>query len=1633
MTGYTEQRAQIEFRRGFAGNWVTGGDGSRSQRRRLMATLRLAHSVLGMGRKRLGLGTLGVGGLVAVVTFGLAAPAQAQYAAGGGTATGTSSVAIGAGTQANGAASVALGTNNSATGNASIAIGNAMSVNGLNAIGIGVFANATGINALALGGNARANGEGSSSIGVNSVATAGAAAFGLNARADGTNSLALGYVSRAGGLRATALGFGANAGGLDAIAQGNSANASQQNSIAIGFQATSTAVNAINLGNRTLAGGGALQQGAIAIGTDVTANARDATAIGRQSQATGANAVSMGVLANASAGGAYAFGTNTVASGINSVALGNSADATGAAAMAFGVRAAASGDVTIAMGQDAIASGQNASAFGSGANATGANSLAAGVSANASGIASTALGIGAVTSATNAVAVGVSASASGLNSIYLGSRTFGAGASAQSAIGIGTDVSASATNAIAVGLQSTASSADAVAIGTRANASGGKAVAIGADNTAYGDGAVAIGDPSFASGTGAFTGGANNIANADGTASATAANMASGAVAIGNANVAVGQGSVAIGNTSRAGAAGAVAFGDAAIANFADDVALGSGSTTVAAVGTASTVIGGTTYNFAGTTPASTVSVGALGAERTITNVAAGRISDSSTDAINGSQLFATNQQVTQNTTDIAQNTADITNLGDTITDINTGAGIKYFHANSTLPDSQALGTDSVAVGPNAVANNAGDVAIGLNAASGATTAVSSTVIGGTTYNFAGTTPAGAFSIGSLGAERQIQNVAAGRLSNSSTDAVNGSQLFATNQQVTQNTADITNLGDVITDINTGAGIKYFHANSTLPDSQAIGTDSVAIGPNAVANNAGDVAIGLNAASGATTAVSSAVIGGTTYNFAGATPAGAFSIGSLGAERQIQNVAAGRLSNSSTDAVNGSQLFATNQQVTQNTTDIANLGNTIGDIGDTITNIAGDTSTGYTDANGDGIRYVRTNDRTLPLSDSSAQGIGSTAVGYDATAIADSSLALGRDSQATILGGVALGSGSIADRALAPATGQLAAGPTNFIEYNTTDKTLLGAVSVGTDTSYRQITNVADGTSAQDVVTIRQLQGAIASVATTPSMYFHANSTAGDSLAVGAESIAVGPTTVVNGDNGIGIGNGAIVDQIAPGGTAIGQGAHVMLADGVAIGTQSTAAGVQSVALGAGAQSDHINSVALGAQSITSVGAETNYTAFALAGPQTSVGEVSFGSTGSERKLTNVAAGSAETDAVNVSQLRGMGTQVTNLFGGGSIVNPDGTITGPTYNIQGGNYTTVYDGFTAVDASLTNLNNQINGGGGIKYFHANSTLADSSAAGTDSVAIGPESVASGTDSLAAGHGATAAGQGAVALGEGAQANNANDVALGSGSVTEAAVGTSGTTIRGEQYDFAGTAPVGTVSVGADGAERTVTNVAAGRVSADSTDAVNGSQLHATNTAIDDLASDIGDIGDIADNAVQYDTNPDGSKTNTITLQGGDPNAPVVISNVGAGVANTDAVNVGQLNEGLTENRSYTDNRVEYAIDTANDYTDEVAATTLTEANNYTNQKFDQLNQEFGEVRGEARQAAAIGLAAASLRYDDRPGKVSVAMGGGLWRSEAALAFGAGYTSENGRVRANLSGTTAGGHWGVGAGLSFTLN
>ena len=900
-----------------------------------------------------------------------------------------------------------------------------------------------------------------------------------------------------------------------------------------------------------------------------------------------------------------------------------------------------------------------------------------------------------------------------------------------------------------------------------------------------------------------------------------------------------------------------------------------------------------------------TVNAGGTGK---ITGVTAGTVSAASTDAVNGSQLFATNQTVNtlgQGWTVSAQG-ANATNVG---TASATGNSIDLKNSDGNIVVAKSTTSNDVSF------DLANDIA------------VNSVTAGGTVLGTTGLTIAGGPSVTTAGISAgglAVTNVAAGV---NATDAVNVSQL-------TSATGGTTTAGMNFTGNDASAGAVHRDLGQTLAIQGGATTTGTYSGGNVrtvtdpatgavniemadaptfggVTVNAGGTGkiTGVTAGTATTDAVNVGqlqAVGAVADNAVQYDDAGHTSVtlGGTGAAAPVglHNVAAGTVSATSTDAVNGSQLFATNQQVANNTTNIANTASEIVAVDNTVNDLAGDTSVTYTDTNGEGIRYARTNEAGLPQSDAFAQGVESTAIGYQATSTSTRGLALGAGAQASVDDGVALGAGSIANRALAPASGQVPAG-TGFVPFNTSDQTLLGAVSVGAAGSYRQITNVADGTELQDAVTLRQLQGALQSVTSTGSLYFHANSTAGNLLAVGDQAIAVGPLTVVNGDNGIGIGNHAIVDSTAPGGTAIGENARVSQADAIALGTAAQANGIQSVAIGAGAVNNFSGSVALGAGSTTSVGSQTNYAAFALAAPQSSAGEVSIGSVGAERKLTNVAAGSAGTDGVNVSQLQAAsqaGNNANDLAvkytwndlngdgvvdpgevnhnevalagtGGtedhqprrrrrlgnlerrgqrfatprrqpeyrqsirrGATVNADGSVTGPTYSVQGGNYSTVFDAFNAVDGSLTSLNNSINGGAGIKYFHANSTLADSQATGANSVAVGPASVATGANS--------------TAIGNGAVASHAGDVALGSGSVTTAAVGTAGATIGGTNYSFAGANPTSTVSVGSAGDERTITNVAAGRLDAGSTDAVNGSQLNATNQQVSANTQAIGNVG-----------------------------------------------------------------------------------------------------------------------------------------------------------------------------------------
>jgi autotransporter adhesin len=1131
--------------------------------------------------------------------------------------------------------------------------------------------------------------------------------------------------------------------------------------------------------------------------------------------------------------------------------------------------------------------------------------------------------------------------------------------------------------------------------------------------------------------------GNTNMVGGGGQAVGVAGTAAQGAVGIGFQNSVVGQGSVAIGSTSSAMAAGAVAFGDTAVANNARDVALGSGSATGVAVGTSGTTINGTTFAFAGTAPTSTVSVGALGTERTITNVAAGRINGSSTDAINGSQLFATNQAVSaigQGWTVTAQG-ANATSVGvDSTTgnsvDLSNGDGnivvtksttdnnvvfnlapnvaLNRVTAGGTVLDTSGLtiagGPSVTTAGINAGGSTITNVAAGVNPTDAVNVSQLTSMTSGVSaagLNFTGNdnsagdvhrnlgetlairggaTTAGTYSGGNIrtitdpatgainiqiadaptfggvtinaGGSGRITGVTAGT---AATDAVNLSQLQAVSAVANQGWNLQAN-GDAATNVAPGGSVQLLNGQN-IAISRSGGNVTIATSPNLTADS-----VSLTGGQ---------VLSGTGLDMAGT---------------QITGVAPGAISPSSTDAVNGSQLYATNQQVTQNTTDIASLDGRVTTVEGSLTNIAGNTSNAYTNANGVGIRYARTNEAGLTPSDAFAQGIGSTALGYDATATADSAVALGRGARATIDSSLALGAGSVADRALAPVTGTVPAG-TGFVPYNTSDATLLGSVSVGDAAagSYRQITNVADGTQAHDAVTVRQLLGAISSVTATGTKYFHANSSAGDSLAAGQESVAVGPTTIVNGDNGIGIGNGAIVDQTAPGGTAIGQNSHVSQADGIALGTNSIADGIQSIAIGAGANASFSGSVALGAGATTAVGSRTGYAAYGLGSPQNSAGEVSVGSAGAERQITNVAAGSAPTDAVNVSQLNQVAQNTASALGGGAIYDPTtGAFTAPSYTVAGNTYNNVGDALGAQGTQVTNLGNTAAAGlgGGSSYDPTTGTV-------TTALNVGGNTYNNVNDALTAINQTAGAGWNIQANGGPATnvpSNGTLNVTAGSNTVVS---------LNGNQLQIAMSAsPTFSGAVNANGGlnvggnttvnmgGNVVQNVAAGVVSATSTDAVNGSQLY-----------------QVANSSIGYD---DASHTSLTLNPGG---SAVALHNVAAGVAPTDAVNVTQLNNG-----------VESAV---------------SRANNYTDSRLAGIQYDLTHVRRDSFAGTAGALAAAGLPQAFEPGRGMLAFGAGTYRGQSAFAIGLSRVMDDGRtvVKFGASYDTQE-HAGANAGVGF---
>ncbi|OJL52665.1 adhesin [Escherichia coli] len=1439
---------------------------------------------------------------------------------------------------------------------------------------------------------------------------------------------AVGYYSKALGMWSTALGAYSESNGNASLALGVKAQSNGDRSISMGASSSAS----INAGYSIAMGVFAFTDAeyAVALGNESKALGKYSLALGNASQASGESSIALGNTSEASEQNAIALGQGSIASKVNSIALGSNSSS--------------AGENAIALGEGSAAGGSNSLAFGSQSRASGNDSVALGVGATAATDNSVAIGAGSTTDASNTVSVGnsttkrkiVNMAASAISNTSTdainGSQLYTISDSVAKRLGGGATVGSDGTvTALSYALKS----------GTYNNV--GDALS-GIDNNTLQWNRTA---GAFTAAHGSNT--TSKITNvAKGTVSATSTDVVNGSqlydlqqdallwngtafsaahgtdVTSKITNVTAGE----LSDTSTDAVNGSqlkatkddVAANTTNITNLTSEVA--GNTTSITNLTDTVTNLGEDALKWDDAAGAFTAAHG-TNATNKITNVTAGELSDTSTDAVNGSQLKTTNDNVATNTTNIATNTTNITNLTNAVDSLgddsllwNKAAGaFSAAHGtdatskitNVTAGDLTAGSTDAVngsqlKTTNDNVATNTTNIATNTTNITNLTNAVDSLGDDSLLWNKA----AGAFSAAhGTDATSKITNVTAGDLTAGSTDAVNGSQLKTTNDNVATNTTNIatnttniTNLTDTVNNLgedalkwddaagaftaahgtnatnkisNVQAGIvssdstdaingsqlygladsftSYLGGGADISDTGVLtgptysigGTDYTNVGDalaaintsfsdslgdallwDATANDgAGAFSAGrgvdntaskiTNVANGAISATSSDAINGsqlyttnkyiadalggnaevnadgtitaptytianTDYNNVGealdaldenallwdATAnngEGAYNASHDGKASIITNVADGNIGEGSTDAINGSQLFNTNMLIQQNS--------------EVINQLAGNTSETYIEENGAGINYVRTNDTGLTFTDASAQGVGATAVGYNSVASKASSVAIGQDSRSEVETGIALGSSSVSSRLIVKGSRDTSVSEEGVvIGYDTTDGELLGALSIGDDGKYRQIINVADGSEAHDAVTVRQLQNAIGAVATTPTKYYHANSTAEDSLAVGEDSLAMGAKTIVNGNAGIGIGLNTLV-----------------LADAI-----------NGIAIGSNASANHANSIAMGNGSQTTRGAQTNYSAYNMDAPQNSVGEFSVGSEDGQRQITNVAAGSADTDAVNVGQLKVTDAQVSQ-------------------NTQ--SITNLNNQVTNLDTRVTNIENGIGDivtTGSTKYFKTNTDGVDANAQGKDSVAIGSGSIAAADNS--------------VALGTGSVANEEN-----------------------------------TISVGSSTNQRRITNVAAG---VNATDAVNVSQLKSSEAG-----------------GVRYDTKADGSiDYSNITLGGGN-GGTTRISNVSAGVNNNDAVNYAQLKQSVQETKQYTD------------------------------QRMVEMDNKLSKTESKLSGGIASAMAMTGLPQAYTPGASMASIGGGTYNGESAVALGVSMVSANGRWVYKLQGST----------------
>ncbi|EMD8371942.1 YadA-like family protein [Salmonella enterica] len=778
---------------------------------------------------------------------------------------GDDSISIGAGTTvvANAPGGIAIGSrrhesNGKSAGNEVNSGARVYSINGI-AIGTGSVSGSSVVGkqyhrTIAIGDGAKVSGNLNTGLGAgivvgdssdSSVAVGFASAIGRQKsgshifdNAAKATAVGAGAEVMRGSDRSTSVGSEARVlqGTTQSIALGNNTtiNIGGNNSTAVGSFASvgPNAVNAIALG-----GGND--------GNDAAkANAVAAIAVGHASSASGTNALALGSYSHADAEGAVIIGSgakNTKSTltavglpadnGINAIGIGSSAkSAANGIAIGRGAEAKISEARSIAIGDGAVSAG--GIAFGQGASVVKGN--------NPSGTASASVAIGRQTTVADygvalgsRASVGMTLTADGTpeklttGGLYGTAVGINSGVYSNSALAVGHNakVSENANAALAVGYNSQSSAQNAIAIGNSAKATAVNTISIGTGNMVSGNNSGAIGDPSTVSGADSYS----------------------------------------LGNNNTVSASNAFVLGSAVNNSVDNSVVLGNGSTVSVAVATPEYTINGVSHTFSGSAPVSTVSIGDFGKERTLTNVAAGRISATSTDAINGSQLFAVTSEVEKGN-QFAGNTGTFNRrLGETTT-IRGGLAADAAASNKNIrtvaKDGQIdilladnLDVTSVKAGNSLLSND------GLHITSGPSVT------------------AGGINAG----HRVISNVGDAV---SDTDAVNKRQLDnlsisvnrGWNIQANGGEAETVAPGDTV-NVTEGDNIQVTRTGKTLNIATArkVNFDNVAVGDISLDKDTG----------------------------------------------KISGLSDGSLSADSRDAVTGSQLFNTNENVTTNTRNIA--------------------------------------------------------------------------------------------------------------------------------------------------------------------------------------------------------------------------------------------------------------------------------------------------------------------------------------------------------------------------------------------------------------------------------------------------------------------------------------------------------------------------------------------------------------------------------------------------------------------------------------------------------------------------------------------------------------------------------------